>query len=178
MAEVDGDSANIEYGPCQVLFNLIDLGYFKGDVTLTYTIEYLDIEVAQSSMLCEPRIKTERCVVTVPMSETNLAKLTTVMPTGTYTGAGTPKKIEFGGGQVSSSNLKELVIKPITDGSGTVSTNENEWTIIYKTFPKPTFTKTYNREGERVVTVEFHAYRDSTKDPHKQLFVLGDVDAT
>jgi len=180
MALVDGDSANIEYGPCQVTYNSVDLGFFKGGVSVTYTVEYVDFEVDQSSMLVDSRVKSERLVATVPMVETDLATLTTVMPTGTYTldSGGVKKKIEFGGTQISSSNLLELVITPVSDGSGTISTDANEKITIYKTRPTPQFSKVYNRDGERVIPVEFHAYRDSSKTAGKQLYILGDSTAT
>lgn len=178
MALIDGDSANIEFGPCQVTFNAVDLGFFKGGVTAVYTVEYVDFEVDQSSMLVDTRMKSERFVVTVPMVETDLPTLYGVMPTGTYAGSGSEKKIEFGGDQLSSSDLKELIINPISDGSGTISTDVNERLTVYKAHARPQLNLAYNRDGERVVPIEFHGFRDSTKNAGKQLFMLGDSAAS
>jgi hypothetical protein len=180
MAEMSGDSGNIEFGPCQVTFNSVDLGFFMGGVTFAYNVEYLDLEADQSSMPLEPRITKETAVVTVPMTETDLATLSNVMPTGTYVldAGAVKKKLSVGGGQVGSADLAELVLTPISDGCGTLTTDNNELLTVHKAFAKIQFEKAYDRENQRVVPVEFHAYRDSTKSCGEQLFLLGDSTAT
>ena len=180
MSIMTGTAGNIEFGPCQVTFNAVDLGYFKGGVTFRYDVAWKDIEVDQSSMPVDVRVQSEKAVATVPMAETDLATLRYMMPTGTYTldGSGVKKKIEVGGGQISVSNAYQLIITPLTDGSGTLTSSNNEKITIYKAFPKIQFNKAYNRDNERVVPVEFHALKDTTKDAGKQLFLLGDSTAT
>jgi hypothetical protein len=180
MSLMTGTPGNIEFGPCQVTYNAVDLGYFKGGVNFVYTVEWFDIEVDQSSMLIDSKVKSERAMATVPMIETSLAVIKNVMATGTYTldGSGVKKKIEVGGLQVASSSFYQLIITPLSDGSGTLSTDSNEKITIYKCVPKIQFSKAYNRDGERVIPVEFHAIKDSTKTAGKQLFLLGDSTAT
>lgn len=180
MAIVAGTPDNIEFGPCQVTFDAVDLGFFKGGVVFTYTVDFYELEVDQSSMYVGTRVMKEMAMATVPMVETNLGILQNVMQTGTYTldTGGDKEKIEFGGKQLLEADQKELVITPISDGAGTISTDLNETITIYKSIAMPQFEKTYNREGERVVPVEFKAYRDGTQAANAQLFLLGDATAT
>jgi len=182
MTVITGTPSNIEFGPCQVTFNAVDLGFFKGGVVFNYSVTFYDIRVDQSTMPVETRVSQESAMATVPMAETDLATLSTVMVTGTYVldSGGAKKKISFGGKQISvADNGAELIITPISDGSGTLTTDDNEIITIYSAIAKmPSFEKTYNLDGERVVPVEFHAFRDSTKDAGEQFFLMGDSTAT
>ncbi len=180
MSGMTGTAGNIEYGPCQVTYNAVDLGYFDGGVTAVYNVEWLDIEVDQIASPIDAKVKKETMVVTVPMVETDLTTLNNVLKTGTYTldGGGVKKKIEVGGKQVSSSDWKQLIIVPISDGSGTLTSNDNEKVTIYKAVPKIQYSKKYDRDGKRIIPVEFHAIADTTKAAGKQLFLLGDSTAT
>lgn len=180
MSVMTGTASKIEFGPCQVTYNAVDLGYFKGGVVFKYDVGWFDIESDQSSMIVDSKVMSERAVLTVPMQETDLATLQTVMATGTYTldGGGVKKKIEVGGKQPASSTFYQVIVTPLSDGSGTLSTDANEKITIYKAVPKIQLSKAYTRSGERIVPVEFHAIKDSTKDAGKQLYLLGDSTAT
>jgi hypothetical protein len=130
-------------------------------------------------MVIDEKVQTERFVATVPMLETTIGKLKEVTPTGTYVldAGGVKKKISFGGKQVSSSDFKELIITPVSDGSGTLTTDDNEKVTAWKCIAKIQFSKAYNRDGARIVPVEFHAIKDSTKTAGLQLFCIGDTTA-
>ncbi len=180
MSTMTGTAGNIEFGPCQVTFNAVDLGFFKGGVVFRYDITWYDITADQSSMLLDQKVVDERAVLTVPMMETDLASVRYLLATGTYTldSGLTKKKIEVGGKQVASSQAYQVIVTPTTDGSGTLGTDNNQKLTIYKGMPHIQYTKTYNRQGERIVNVEFHALADTTKGAGKQLFLLGDSTAT
>lgn len=180
MALVSTDVDKIQFGPCQVTFGGTDLGFFKGGVTFTAEVTWLKLEVDQSSMPVGKRVQGETCLASVPMVETTLDKLQTVMQTGTYTldSGGSKKKIEVGGLQIQDSDTKELVITPVSDGSATISTDANEKITIFKCIASPTLELGYNRDGERIVVVEFEGFRDASKAAGKQLFILGDTTAT
>jgi len=180
MSTMTGTAGNIEFGPCQVTFNAVDLGFFKGGVTFRYDVSWFDLTADQSSMLLDQKVVDERAVLTVPMLETDLGTLKNVMAMGTYTldTGGVKKKIEVGGKQVTSSQAYQVIVTPTTDGSGTLTTDTNQKLTIYKAMPHIQLNKTYNRNGERVVQVEFHALADTTKAAGKQLFLMGDSTAT
>ncbi|MCE5270817.1 hypothetical protein LLH00_05985 [bacterium] len=168
---------NFEYGPCQVTFKGVDLGFTKGGVKVDYATNWKDIEVDQSPLLVDNKVQSERIVVTVPMAEAALSKLADLFPTGTKTVDGQKIKVEFGGKQVSFDAAGELVLTPCADGAGTLSDDANEKITVYKAFPRPQFSKTYSLDDIKVVPVEFHGMMDTTKAAGKQLFVLGDVSA-
>lgn len=180
MSQMTGTPSSIKYGPCQVTYDGNELGYFKGGVVATYTQTWYDITSDQSTSMVDSKIQAEAMVVTVPMQETDLAKLTLVMPTGTYVldSGLVKKKISVGGGQASSSDFKQLIVNPLSDGSGTLDTTVNERLTLYKAVPKLLYSKTYTLDGEVIIPVEFHAVKDTTKDAGEDLFLLGDSTAT
>ncbi len=173
------DSDKIEYGPCNVTYDAVELGYFKGGVEATYTVEWHDIIVDQMSAMVDSKVKSEAMMVNVPMVETTLDKLSPLMPQGTYVldSGGVKKKIGVGGAQVSKSDFKELVVTPCADNSGTDSADANEKITVYVAVPKIQFKKKYDREGVRIVPVEFHGVVDTTKSAGENLFLLGDSSA-
>lgn len=177
MSQMQGDRLNFEYGPCQVTFKGVDLGFTKGGVKVDYSVGWKDIEVDQSALLVDNKVQNERITVTVPMAETALAKLADLLPTGTKTVNGQKIKVEFGGKQVSIADAGELVLTPCADGAGTLSDDANEKITVHKAFPRPQYSKSYSLDDIRVVPVEFHGMMDDTKAAGKQLFVLGDVSA-
>jgi len=74
--------------------------------------------------------------------------------------------------------LLQLIIIPLTDNAGTISTDSNQKVTIYKAFPKMTLEYTFDRSGKRLVTVEFHAYANTGNSAGDQLFLLGDTAAS
>ncbi len=175
------DVENIEYGPCNVTYNAIDLGWFQGGVTAVYTVEWLDIEVDLYSAPVDSRVMKESIIVTVPLAETDLTTLQQLMPMGTYVldGGGVKKKIGIGGAQVAKTDFKELKVIPTEDNSGTeVSANENEMITVFVARPNIQFNKAYNRDGNRVVPVEFMGLVDTTKTAGLNLCLFGDSTAT
>ena len=178
MATVTGTPTYIMYGPCQITFDGTDLGYFKGGSTFRYDVTYIDVKPDQLSSKLKSFVTGEACVLTVPMLETDLAKLTLVMPTGSYTLDGTKKKIQVGGDQLASTDYKEVVLTETTDGSGTISTDSNTKVTIHSALAQIKLEKAYNMENERIVPVEFHGYADTTNSAGNQLFELGDATAT
>jgi len=177
MSQIQGDRLNFEYGPCQVTFKGVDLGFFKGGVKVDHTVNWKDIEVDQSTLLVDNKVQSERIVISVPMAETKLSKLADLLVTGSKTVDGQKVKVEFGGKQVSVADAGELVLTPCADGAGTLSEDANEKITVHKAFPRPQFSKSYSLDDIRVVPVEFHGLMDDTKEAGKQLFVLGDVSA-
>jgi len=180
MSQMTGDSANFDFGPCQVTFNAVDLGYVKGGVKVDYAVNYVDLTVDQSPLLVGNRVQSERIVVSVPMAETDLDTLAEVMKTGTkITDGGDPtkKQITFGGKQVSESDAKQLILTPLSDGGLTLETDANKKLTIFKAFPRVQYSKAYSLDDIKVVPVEFHGLMDSTKAAGAQLFAIGDVTA-
>ena len=181
MATMTGDVTNFNYGSCQVTFNAVDLGFFKDAVVFRYEVTYYDVRSIQSSMNLDKKVITESAIAVIAMQETDLDVLQAVCPTGTYVldGSGSKKKIQFGGNQLSSSDAKQLIITPTTDGIGTLTTDNNEKVTIYKCFAHVMIEHSFSLEnGELVTPVEFHAIADTTKATGNQLCLLGDSTAS
>ena len=181
MSTITQTVANFQYGAAQVTFNGVDLGLFKDAVTFTADNGYYEQVSSQSSMLLGKKLISERAVAVIAMQESVLDKITSICPHGTYVldGSGSKKKIQFGGSQISTSDAKQLIITPTTDGSGTLTTDNNERVTIHLCLPEPKFAYQFSLEnGEIVIPVEFHGIKDSTKDAGNQLYLLGDSTAT
>ena len=182
MSTMTGDVGKLEFGPCQVTFNGVDLGYTKGGVTVEYSQTFLDVEVDQSTMLADIRLQSERVMATVPMAQTDIDSLISAshstMPAGTRTAQSTKRKIDIGGTAVDYNDAKELIITPLSDGAGTLSSDANNKVTIYKAFPKIQWQKAYNLGDIRIITVEFHGLMDTSKATGVQLFTIGDTTAT
>ena len=174
------DVENIEFGPCNVSYNAVDIGFFTGGVTSVYTVEWYDVVVDQFSAPIDAKVMKEGILITVPMAETDLATLQQVMLTGTYTldAAGTKKSLYAGGKQVSNSDFSQLIVTPTQDNSGTDSTSNNDKTTVFKAVPKIQWSKGYNRDTHRIVPVEFMGLADTSLDAGKNLVLFGDSTAT
>ena len=181
MGLVTRTPTNFRYGACQVTFNAVDLGSFKDAAVFRHDITYYEITSAQSSMLQGHKILTERALAMIAMQESELAMLANICPSGTYVldSGGVKKKLQFGGDQIVTGDYKQLIITPTTDGSGTLSTNNNEKVTIFKCLAQVRLEwKFALSNGEILTPVEFHAIEDTTKDTGNRLFLLGDSTAT
>ncbi len=176
MAVVTITSTNTEFGSCQVTFGGTDLGAFQGGVNTLYEITYKEVMADQLSSPLKSFILTETFVMTVNMLEVTLAVLQTVMPSGTYLSTG-GAAIWVGGGQLVAGDYQQTILTPISDGSATITSDDNKKVTIHKALAKIQYAKAYDRENERIVPVEFHAYADTTKAAGRQLFLLGDSTA-
>ena len=177
MSTVSITSTDVEFGSCQVTFGGVDLGSFKGGVTFHYGYTVTKSKPDQLSAPNTAWITVEEATVKVPILETDATSLQYVMPAGTYVLDGSKEKISVGGTQLVSGDFQQLIITPTTDGSATISTDANTKVTIHKALCMGPIDKTYNMEGERVITVEFHAFADTTKSAGNQLFTLGDTTA-
>ena len=177
MANVSITSTDVEFGSCQVTLGGVDLGSFKGGVVFHYGFTVVKSKPDQLSSPNNAWITTEEATVRVPILETDLTSLQYVMPAGAYTLDGSKEKIVVGGAQLASADFQQLIITPTTDGAATISTDANTKVTIHKALCMGPIDKTYNMEGERVLTIEFHAFADTTKSAGNQLFTLGDTTA-
>jgi hypothetical protein len=157
-----------------------DIGATDGGIKFTPVMGIKKVFVDQSSMPVRHFITQEEAGLTANLTEYNLTKMNLVMAGHTYTldSGATKKKIEVGGGQISTANYVELVVTPITDGSGTISTDANLKITIYKCIPVKHPELSFMKDGVRYIPVQFDAIADSTKAAGKQLYLLGDSTAT
>lgn len=168
-------SGSVEFGPCQVTFGATELGSFKGGVTTNYTYTLVKSKPDSLSAPNNAWVTEESFVVTVPVLETIISQMQYWIPTGSYSTSSTKKKMEVGGDQIASGDFKQLILTPITDNSGTLDTDANNKCTVHKALQEGNIEKGYNSDGERVCTLEFHAYSDTSESAGEQLFTWGDV---
>lgn len=147
-----GTPANVNMGVCEVTFSGTNLGYTKGGVQVSYTVETMDVIVDQEDAPIDSYITGQNFTVTVPLAEENWDVLATVLPGTTLTTDGSKKKLVLSGAAgVSMSDMAaELVINPTNeDANGNVT--------VHNAIPTPNISVTFDKENVRVYTVVFKA---------------------
>lgn len=163
---------NVKLGVCSVLFDEVDLGFTKGGVEVAVATSSHEIKVDQLGETPIGELVTGRTVkATVPLAETTLENLVTIMPGATLvTDAtdGNKKRVDVPTGvNINLTSIaKTLVLRP----KGT--TGEDDFTIhLAATAGALDFG--YMLDKERVYNVEFKGYAASDG----QLFSVGDQTA-
>jgi len=182
MANATITPGSIQMSAAQLTVNGSDIGATDGGITFTPTVTVQKVFVDQSSMPVRHFIVQEEVQVTTNLAEYTLDNLAKAIPGSTLTTDGTDpnkKKVEVGGGQIDNDNdYVELVITPLIDGSATLATDNNLKITIFKCIPTTHPELAFTKDGVRYIPVTWDAKRDETKDPGKQLYLLGDESAT
>jgi len=159
-----------DLGPCQVLFDNVDIGPTFGDVIFRDTVEERPIQEDQKGTTEVDGVFVGRTVeVEAPLSRSSIAKLASVVP-GATSGSG---KLTVANivGKERFANAKELVLKPIVDGSP--STDDTTWLTVFKASPRTELELIYNNEGQRVYKVIFKGYPDDTSGNVDNMWKIG-----
>lgn len=174
----DADAAaRVQLGTCLVSFDGTDLGLTKGGVEIAITMETHKVMVDQYGQTeINEYIMGRSLTVTVPMAETDLTKLVTVIPGATLVTDGTTstkKKLVVPSGVGTSllSLAGELVCHPVALDS---SDKSQDFTVPI-TAPKGELNFAYKLDEERIYNVQFTGYPDLTNGT---LFIMGDKTAT
>lgn len=148
-----------DLGPCQVVFNGVDLGKTMGGVIFRHTEESRPVVEDQSGVTEVDLIKVgATCEVEVPLTRVSLGQLAVVTGGATYTG--TRLRVAVPVGISLLSLAKTLVLKPYIDGEAT--TDSTKWLTIYKAYARADYEVVFNNEGQRIYKVVFKAFPDSS----------------
>jgi hypothetical protein len=168
---------NVQLGTCSVIWGSTDLGLTKGGVEVSITTETYKIVVDQfGSTEVNEYITGRNAMVKVPLAETDLTILASVIPGSTLVTDGvTPSKKKVNVGTTTGTSLRsyaqQLVLHPIAQSSG----SKNFDFTIPIACPKGEFNFAYKLDEERVYNVEFYALPDLSTG---LLYVIGDPTAT
>jgi hypothetical protein len=166
----------VKLGPCLVTFNAIDLGLTKGGVEVSITTNKHEVTVDQFGSTAINDIITGRTgMVTVPMAETDLAKLLLVIPGAVLvTDSTTPtkKKLEIPTA-VGTSLIESAKVLTLHPKANAASNKADDVTIPLAS-PAGDITFSFQVENERVYAIEFRMYPDEVTG---LLAVLGDITA-
>jgi hypothetical protein len=150
-----GTAANVKMGVCEVFFgpsgSEVDLGYTKGGVKVTYSTETTEKTVDQEDAPIDEYISKQTFEAQVPLAESDLEMLASLLPGATFT-EGTQKKLVLTGeaGVQLSSLEGKLILKPM---GGTV----DDWLTFHHALPVPSMDFAFEKENVRVYNVTFRA---------------------
>ncbi len=178
MADTTITVTNMEFGACQVSYGGTDLGATSGGVTATYTQTFVDFIPDQLSMKTNKFLQTEIFEIVVPLAEYTIDNLNLAIPAGTQTTDGASDKLEFGGGTIASADFKQLILTPVSSGSGTLDTDANMKITLYKAISTSAIATSLNKDGVRTIEITFDCIRDATQTTGRQLGLYGDSTVT
>lgn len=170
-----GNANDIEIGACWVYFGSVagnigeqvDLGYTKGGVTISIETSTYPITVDQEgeSPVGET-IMGRACTVTVPMAESNYARLNKLIPDSTYVAGVLNIKSGIGANLMSYTDILQLVRKD----------DANKWIKVYKSAPVVSLQATFLPNSEVLWPMQFKGYIPETGHTYQDIlaaFSLG-----
>lgn len=161
------DPNNIRLGACSVTWGGVDLGYTQGGVTVTVGSSKHDTKVDQEGDTpIDSYIMSRTVSVKVPMAETTVDKLTTILGTTGGTNEKGVLSVTTGVGISMRSGAKPLVLHPTSKAS----TDKSEDITIPLANTTGDLTFAYEVDKERVFEVTFDAFPD---EKTKTLFTYG-----
>lgn len=171
---------NVKIGVCKVLFGTagseVDLGYTKGGVEFDVSTDTHEVMIDQfGNTPISEYIMARKVSVSVPLAETTLELMVTVMPGAELVTDGTTptkKKVTVPTG--IGSNLltlaKQLILHPV----GLDEADKSEDITIPFAMTAGALKFAYKVDDERIYNVEFKAYPDSETGV---MFIVGDPSA-
>lgn len=172
-----GDLNNIKLGPCKVTFNAIDLGFTKGGVEVEITTTKKKVTVDQFGETDVNEYITGRQIsVKVPLAETDLATLASVLPGATLvTDATTSSKKKITVPSGTGLSLRGLANILRLHPYALADSDKSQDLTIPLAAPSGDISFAFRANEERVYAIEFTGYADATTG---LLYTIGDPSAT
>lgn len=168
---------NVKLGPCNVSWDGVALGYTKGGVDVQITTSKRKVTVDQfGESEINEYITGRTCTVRVPLAESDLTMLASVLPGAVLITDGadaTKKKIEVPTGVGMS--LREIAAKLVLHPTHLASGNKLEDFTVPLAAPAGDIEFAFKHDEERIYMVEFVGYPDQEADG--LLYVMGDETA-
>lgn len=171
------DVANVKLGACSVTWKATDLGYTKGGVEVEVTTAKKKIMVDQfGETEVNEYIQGRSIVVRVPLAETDIELLASVLPGSTLVTDGsdpTKKKISVPSGVGTS--LRDLAGSLVLHPYDQPVSYKDEDVTIPLAAPSGDLSYSFRHDEERIYAVEFYGYVD---DATGLIYEIGDTTAT
>ena len=159
-----------DLGPCQVLFNNIDLGPTLGGVTFKEEQKSVDIKEDGCGDTPVDAITTGKITtVTANFTRSSLAQLEKMIVSATKGATSLAVKNSVGNAMYASAQL--LILKPLVDNAASVTTTE--WLNIHKAYPLGAPEFKFDNSGQRVIMVVFKCFPDQTSGNVGQIWRMG-----
>jgi hypothetical protein len=167
MAVTSNQTENVKLGVCEVSLGGVNLGFTKGGVEVEVTTESHTVTVDQmGNTPIDEYINGRSVIVRCPLAETTIDHLVELMPGSSIVGVTSPyASVSTGVGTSLLDEAKVLRLHP----KGVDGTAEDFVIPLAATVGGLRFA--YKLDEERVFSVEFKAYADSTG----KLFYYGPV---
>lgn len=151
------DPGNIRLGACSVTWGGVDLGYTQGGVVVTLGSTQHDTKVDQEGDTpIDSWLMSRTCTVKVPMAETTVDKLATILAKTGGTQASGVLTIATGVGTSLRAGAQPLVLHPVTRAA--TDTSEDITIPLANTTGDTSFS--YEVDKERIFEITFTAFPD------------------
>ena len=159
-----------DLGPCQVLWNNVDLGPTLGGVTFKEEQHSVDIKEDGHGDTPVDAITTGKITsVEANFTRSSLAQLESMIESSTK---GTSNlKVVNSVGNAMFANAKELILKPLVDNVPSVTSTE--WLHIHRTYPLGAPEFKFDNSGQRVIKVVFKCFPDDASGQVGEIWRMG-----
>jgi hypothetical protein len=159
-----------DLGPCQVLWNNIDLGPTHGGVVFKEEQHSVDIHEDGHGDTPVDAITTGKITaVEANFTRSSLTQLEYMIESSTK--SATNLKVVNSVGNAMLVNAKELILKPIVDNVASVVTTE--WLHVHRTYPLGAPEFKYDNSGQRVLKVAFKCFPDDLSGQVNEIWRMG-----
>lgn len=159
-----------DLGPCQCLWNNIDLGPTHGGVTFHEEQHSVDIHEDGHGDSPVDAITTGKITsVEANFTRLTLTQLEYLIESSTK---GTSNlKVVNSVGNAMLANSKELILKPLVDNVASVTTSE--WLHVHRTYPLGAPEFKYDNSGQRILKVVFKCFPDDLSTQVGEIWRMG-----
>jgi len=159
-----------DLGPCQVLWNNIDLGPTLGGVTFKEEQHSVDIKEDAHGDSPVDAITTGKVTsVEANFTRSSLTQLEYMIESSTK--SATNLKVVNSVGNPMFANSKELILKPLVDNVASVTTSE--WLHVHRTYPLGAQELKYDNSGQRIIKVVFKVFPDDLSTQVGEIWRMG-----
>jgi hypothetical protein len=154
-----------DLGPCQVLFNSIDLGPTLGGVTAKEEQHTVDIKEDGHGDTPVDAITTGKITaIEANFTRSSLTQLEQMIKAATKTAKNSV-------GEALYSSAAELILKPLVNNVASVT--PSEWLHFYKAVPLGAPEWKYDNNTQRVLKVNFKVFPDQTSGNVGEIWRMG-----
>lgn len=159
-----------DLGPCQVLWNNIDLGPTHGGVTFKEDQTFNDIfEDGHGKTPVDAVTSGKLTGVEANFTRSSLTQLEYMIESATK-GTNNLKVVNSVGNAMFASS-EELILKPLVDNVATVTTSE--WLHVHRTYPLGAPEFKFDNSGQRVIKVVFKCFPDDFSTQVGEIWRMG-----
>lgn len=159
-----------DLGPCQVLFNSVDMGPTLGGVTFKEELHSVDIKEDGHGDTPVDAVFTGRiATIEAKFTRASLAQLEALIESATK--SATNLKVKNSVGNQMFADAKEVILKPLVDNSPSAVTTE--WLHIHRAYPIAAVELGYDNQNQRIISVTFKCFPDDASGQVNEIWRMG-----